>query len=355
VSLLAELPAASTATSALDLTRHPPHHPGMDRRRFLLTSLGGAVAMPLAAEAQQATRLPQVGVLDPGIEGVDTTLKAYALRDGMRQLGWVDGQSIALKLRFANRKTERLPLMAQDFVMEKVDVIAAVGTDAALAAQRATIAIPIVMVGVGDPVRVGLVKNLGRPEGNVTGVSLLHQDLWGKRLELFRELFPRLLRLAVLFQDTAGARSSVQEIRAVSQRLGLDLRSTIFRSHDALPDNFAEIRSGKAEALVVVPSPVFDELRERVAELALTHRLPTLLGFPEYVQAGGLMGYGPSIGAAHRRAAYYVDRILKGAKPGDLAVEQPTKFEFIINLKTAKALGLTIPPSLLLRADQVIE
>jgi putative tryptophan/tyrosine transport system substrate-binding protein len=233
-------------------------------------------------------------------------------------------------------------------------VIAAVGADAALAAKRTATTIPIVMVGVGDPVRVGLVKNLGRPEGNVTGVSLLNQELWGKRLELFREVLPRLSRLAALYQDTAGARRSVQEIQAVSQRLGLELRSIVFRDRNTLPDHFSEIRTAKAEALVIIPSPVFDEIRGRLAELALTHRLPTLLAFPEYVEAGGLMGYGPSLAAAHRRAAYYVDRILKGTKPGDLPVEQPTKFELVINLKTAKALGLTIPQSILLRADEII-
>jgi putative ABC transport system substrate-binding protein len=310
---------------------------------------------PLAAEAQRATRLPHVGVLDPSTEGVDITLKAYALRDGMRELGWVDGQSIVLKLRFANRSTERLASLAKELVTENVDVIAAVGSDAALAAQRTTTTIPIVMVGVGDPVRVGLVKNLGRPEGNVTGVSLLNQELWGKRLEFFREVFPRLSRLAVLYQDTVGARRSVQEIQAVGQRLGLELRTILFRGRDALPDHFAEMRTARAEAVAIVPSPVFDEIRGRVAELALSHRLPTLLAFPEYVEAGGLMGYGPSLAAAHRRAAYYVDRILKGAKPADLPVEQPTRFELVVNLKTAKALGLTIAPSVLGRADQIIE
>ena len=222
-------------------------------------------------------------------------------------------------------------------------------------AKRSTATIPIVMVGVGDPVRLGLVKNLGRPEGNVTGVSLINQELWGKRLELFREMLPRLSRLAILYQDNEGGRSSVEEIQAGCLQLGFESRTIRFRDRNSLPDHFAEIRTAKSEAVVVSPSPVFDDVRGRIAELALTHRLPTLLAFPEYVEAGGLMGYGPSLAAAHRRAAYYVDKILKGAKPADLPVEQPTKFELVINLKTAKALGLTIPQSLLVRADEIIQ
>ena len=211
------------------------------------------------------------------------------------------------------------------------------------------------MVGVGDPVRVGLVKNLGRPEGNITGVSLLLQELWGKRVELFREILPRLSHLAILYHDNAGGRSSVQEMRAASRHLGMELRTIAFRSRDALPDYFAEMRAAGSEAVAIVPSPVLDELRGKVAELALKHRFPTLVAFPEYAKAGGLVAYGPNLAAVHRRAAYYVDKILKGTKPADLPVEQPSKFELVINLKTAKALGLTIPPSLLQHADQVID
>ncbi|PYM76002.1 MAG: ABC transporter substrate-binding protein [Candidatus Rokuibacteriota bacterium] len=315
----------------------------------------GLILSPFNAGAQSATPMPQVGVLDPGTEGADLALRAYALRDAMRELGWVHGKNVALKLRFANRNPEQLASLAEELVKEKVDVIAAVGTDAALAARRATATIPVVMVGVGDPVRVGLVQNLGRPEGNVTGVSLINIELWGKRLEFLREVLPRLSRLAVLHQDTAGARSSIKELRAVGSRLGLELRTVVFRDREALPDQFAEMRAARAEALAIVPSPVLDEVRGRVAELALKHRLPTLLAFPEYVEAGGLMGYGPSLAGTHRRAAYYVDKLLKGAKPVDLPVEQPTKIELVINLKTARALSITIPRSLLYRADRILE
>jgi putative tryptophan/tyrosine transport system substrate-binding protein len=326
----------------------------MNRRAFIGSLTGGLLAAPLLGDTQTG-RMPKVGILDPSTEGADTTLKAYALRDGMRELGWIDGQTIALNLRFANRSQERLASLAEQLVVEKVDVIAAVGTEAALAARRTTTTVPIVMVGVGDPVRVGLVKNLGRPEGNITGVSLLLQELWGKRVELFREILPRLSHLAILYHDNAGGWSSVQEMRAVSRHLGMELRTIAFRSRDALPDYFAEMRAAGSEAVAIVPSPVLDELRGKVAELALKHRFPTLVAFPEYAKAGGLVAYGPNLAAVHRRAAYYVDKILKGTKPADLPVEQPSKFELVINLKTAKALGLTIPPSLLQRADQVID
>ena len=326
----------------------------MDRRAFIGSLTGGFLASPAAAEAQTG-RLPKVGILDPSTEGADTTLKAYALRDGMRELGWIDGETVTLKFCFANRNQGRLTSLAQQLVAEKVDVIGAVGTEAALAARRTTTTIPIVMVGVGDPVRVGLVKNLGRPEGNITGVSLLLQELWGKRVELLRNILPRLTRLAMLYEETAGAKSSIQEMRGVGRRMSMEVRTTVFHSRDGLADHFAEMRGAGAEAVAIVPSPVLDELRGRIAELALKHRLPTLLAFPEYAEAGGLVAYGPSLAVTHRRAAYYVDKILKGTTPADLPVEQPTKYELVINLKTAKALGLTIPPSLLQRADQVIE
>jgi putative tryptophan/tyrosine transport system substrate-binding protein len=326
----------------------------MDRRAFLAGVTGGIFAAPLAAEGQTG-RMPTVGILDPSTEGADTTLKAYALIDGMRELGWVDGHTVALNVKFANRNQERLAVLAQQLVVQKVEVIAAVGTEAALAARRATSTVPIVMVGVGDPVRVGLVKNLGRPENNLTGVSLLLPELWGKRVELFRELLSRLSRLALLYEDTTGSRNSLQEMRAVSRRLGIELRPTAFRSREALADSFAELRAARPDGVAIVASPVLDELRGQLAELALKHRLPTLLAFPEYAEAGGLVAYGPSLAATHRRAAYYVDKILKGAKPADLPVEQPTTYRLAINLKTAKALGLTMPTSLLQRADQVIE
>jgi putative ABC transport system substrate-binding protein len=297
--------------------------------------------------------MPQVGVLLLDADGPDST---RALRDGLREFGWSEGRNLALGFRFANRREQALAPLAEELVQQKVDVIVAVGAAAALAAQRATRTIPIVMAGIGDPIRLGLVRNLARPDGNVTGVSLLLQELGGKRLELLREVLPRLSQVAVLYHNNESARASLQEMRVAGPRLGLELRPVVFRDVDALPQQLRDIRSARAEAMVVVPSPVLDAgARARIAELALKQMLPTMFGFPDYADAGGLMSYGSNLAAAHRRAAYYIDKLLKGAKPRELPVEQPTKFELVVNLKTAKALGLTLPQSLLLRADRVIQ
>jgi putative tryptophan/tyrosine transport system substrate-binding protein len=314
----------------------------------------GLLCAPTTPEAQQGSRMPHVvGVLLLDADGPDST---RALRDGLREFGWSEGQNLALGFRFANRREQALAPLAEELVQQKVDVIVAVGAAAALAAQRATRTIPIVMAGIGDPIRLGLVRNLARPDGNVTGVSLLLQELGGKRLELLREVLPRLSQVAVLYHNNESARASLQEMRVAGPRLGLELRPVVFRDVDALPQQLRDIRSARAEAMVVVPSPVLDaEARARIGELALKQMLPTMFGFPDYADAGGLMSYGSNLAAAHRRAAYYIDKLLKGAKPSELPVEQPTKFELVVNLKTAKALGLTLPQSLLLRADRVIQ
>jgi putative ABC transport system substrate-binding protein len=316
---------------------------------FTLGVLCGATT----SAAQQGNRIPHVGVLLLDADAPDST---RALRDGLREFGWSEGQNLVLGFRFANRREQALAPLAKELVQQKVDVLVAVGAAAALAVQRATRTIPIVMAGIGDPIRLGLVRNLARPDANVTGVSLLLQELGGKRLELLKEVLPRLSRVAVLYHDNESARASLEEMWVAGPRLGLELRPVVFRSVGALPEQLRDIRSARAEAMVVVPSPVLDaEARARIAELALRQMLPTIFGFPDYADAGGLMSYGSNLAAAHRRAAYYIDKLLKGAKPADLPVEQPTKFELVVNLKTAKALGLTLPQSLLLRADRVIQ
>src|SRR2546426_10561565 len=308
-------------------------------------------AAPLVAWGQP-TKMPRVGVLLFDTESLGLSQRARYLVEGLRELGWIDGGNIALKFKFAALSEERLGSLAEELVSEKVDLIVAVASLPTRAAQRATRTIPIVMAGTSDPVGAGFVTNLAKPEANITGTSLLNNpELGGKRLELLKEAVPGLVRVAVLYNPSPSLRSVIPEIQAAASRIGLEMRLTGFRGGDALPDQFAEIRATRAGALAVSPSPPIDEARARIAELALKQRLPTVFALREYLEAGGLMSYGSNLSAGHRRAAYFVDKILKGAKPADLPVEQPTKFELVINLKTAKALGLTIPPSVLGRAD----
>ena len=309
---------------------------------------------PLAAEAQ---RVPEIGVLvfGTGSHNINIDRVAEPLRAALRDFGWIEGQNISLQLRFADLKEDQLTALAQDLVQQKVDLIVAVGTQATQAARRATASIPIVMSTSGDPIGSGIVRNLARPEANVTGTSLVFTDVAGKRLQLLQEVTSRVSRTAVLSSGTPVALLSVDELRVAGARLGVEVQPFVYGGLDKLPRQFAEMQARRAESLVVVAAHVIDEAREPLAQLALRHRLPTMFTFREYVEAGGLMSYGPNLRAMHRRAAYYVDRLLRGAKPADLPVEQPTKFELVINLKTAKALGLTIPQSLRLRADEVIQ
>jgi putative ABC transport system substrate-binding protein len=317
---------------------------------FLTVSL---ILAPLVAEAQ---RVPEVAVLAFGTErlGLNTERGVRALREALRGFGWVDGQSITLKPRFADLSEERLAALAQELAQQRVDVIVAIGTPATAAARRATTSIPIVMSASADPIAAGFARNLARPDGNVTGTSLLLTETAGKRLQLLKEVTPRLTRTAVLH---SGGRISPQldELRAAAPRLGVELQDFVYRGLDALPAQFAQMRAGQAESLVVVAAQTVDEARAPISQLALRHRLSTVFTFREYVEAGGLMSYGPNLGVLHQRAAYYVDRLPRGAKPADLPIEQASTFELVINMKTAKALGLTIPPSVLGRADQVIE
>ena len=321
----------------------------MERRTFLCGLALGTLATPLTVEARQAARVPQVGVLLLDSEARGLSQRARDLVEGLRELGWTDGQNIALRFKFAALDEARLDPLAEELVRQKVDLIVAVASLPTRAAQRATRTIPIVMAGTSDPIGSGFVTNLSRPEGNITGTSLLSTELWGKRLELLKEMVPGLSRVAVLYK------SLNPEVQTAASRLGLVLRLVNFRSVGTLPGQFAEIRAERVGALVVSPSPPIDEARAKIAELAVRHRLPAVFALREYVEAGGPLSYGANLGTQHRRAAFYVDKILKGAKPGDLPVEQPMKFELVINLKTAKALGLTIPQSLLVRADEIIQ
>jgi putative ABC transport system substrate-binding protein len=314
----------------------------MDRRRFLLTSLAGAFAVPIGAGAQQGGHVNRIGFLRVGpppaawIEG---------FRQGLRELSYVEGQNIMLEFGLA-QSAEQLPDMAAKLVRLKVDVIVASGTPSVLPAKNATRTIPIVFVAAIDPVAAGVTASLARPGGNVTGVTAMHADLIAKRLGLLRELLPKLSRFAVLARATSPATAQyVKEAELAAQTLGVRLHVVPVNGPGDLAGALRAIQGGSA--LVVADDAVFTAHRIQIAELALKHRLPTTYGFSEMVEAGGLMAYGPHYGDMYRRAAIQVHKVLQGAKPAELPVEQPVRFELAINLKTAKALGLTITPSLL--------
>ena len=312
------------------------------------------LAAPLAAEAQQAGKVARIGYL-LGATREQTSLLVKAFEDGLRDLGYVPGQNVVIEYRFAEGKLERLPQLAQDLVRLKVDVIVTGSNPHVIAAKQATTTIPIVMVYVRDPVGTGLVASVSRPGGNVTGLSQdVGAEFPGKRLALLKEFVPKLSRVAVL--ATPGIRqAALKEMEAPARTLGMTVVRLDARGPGDLEGVFAAMTRARSDALVVYGGPVQFNMRTQIAQLALRHRLPSISGIIEDVEAGGLMSYGASLSDQWRRAATYVDKILKGAKPGDLPVEQPTKFELVINLKTAKALGLTIPPSLLGQADHIIE
>jgi putative ABC transport system substrate-binding protein len=312
---------------------------------------------PLAAEAQQVAKIPRIGYLATNLAGAPPA-SHEAFLERLRDLGYVEGKNVVIEYRDAEGEDERLPALAADLVALKVDVIvAAAGTLAALAAKQATATLPIVFA-VGNPVTSGLVRSLGQPGGNATGLSAVSQDLVSKWLELLKQAAPRVHRVAFLRQPGAlgGADEDVLKQADVAARaLGVRFQLVEARRPADLDRAFSHMTRARAGALAVLSTPMFSSERRRLVDLAAKHRLPTVFSFRSYVDAGGLMSYGPNLPDLFRRAADYVDRILKGARPADLPVEQPTKFELVLNLKTAKALGLTIPPSLLLRADQVVE
>jgi ABC-type uncharacterized transport system substrate-binding protein len=323
----------------------------MDRRRFLVTSLTGVMAGPLAAAAQQLSKVPRIGVLD-----ADRSLAGNAFHDGLRQFGYVEGKNIAIEWRWAGGSAEQFPELAAELVRLKVEVIVAANNPAVAAAQTATRTIPVVMVLATDPVRLGVVTALARPAGNITGLTIQTPELAGKRLELLKETVPNLTRVAVLWDPTEpGRRQLVKETEVAAPKLGLHIQTLEARDVRDVRSAFMAMARERVGAVLVYGSSMLAAQRAAVAELAAKNRLPTMCAASEWMDVGFVMSYGASLNDMYRRAPYFVDRILKGAKPGDLPVEQPTKFELVLNLKTAKALGLTIPPSLLLRADQVIE
>ena len=330
----------------------------MDRRTFIGSLAGGLLASPLAAEAQQPGKVARIGYLASNLAASPHAPEAF--RQGLRDLGYVEGRTIVIEYRDAEGKLERFPALAAELVALKVDVIVAGGgTPAALAAKQVTRTLPIVFAVVGDPVGSGLVTSLARPGGNLTGLSNVAAELVGKRLEQLRHAVPGVSRVAALWQPgNFPARTEedmVKEAEVTARAMGVRLQFVEARGPEDFDRAFSDMIRARAGALTVLTSSMFFSERRRLADLVAKNRLPAVYPLREFVDAGGLMSYGADVADLFRRAATYVDKILKGAKPADLPVEQPTKFELVINLKTAKALGLTIPPSLLQRADQVIE
>jgi len=332
----------------------------MDRRAFIGTVAGGLLAAPLAAEAQQAAKIARIGYLSPNLATSPHLREAF--RQGLRDLGYVEGRNLVIEDRDAEGKVERLPALAAELVALKVDVIVteAGSTVVPVAAKQATRTIPIVFASAADPVGRGLVTSLARPGGNVTGLASLNAELVGKRVELLTQAVPGVGQVAVLWLPggALGERTEKQMLtgaEVAARGLGVRLQFVEARDPADFDRAFSDMTRARAGALTLLPSNMFRREHRRLVDLAARHRLPTVHFAREFVDAGGLMSYAASLTDLCRRAATYVDKILKGAKPGDLPVEQATKFELVINLKTARTLGLTIPPSVLSRADQIIE
>jgi putative ABC transport system substrate-binding protein len=325
------------------------------RRRHFLAVLGAAAAWPRGAHAQQPAKPRRIGFLGNSTAALEANL-VTPFREGLRELGYVEGRDIAIEYRWAEGRYERFPGLVSELIAQGVEVIVTTGTPAAFAVKNATASTPCVMVAVGDPVGTGLVTSLARPGGNMTGLTSIAPDLEGKRLGLLREVIPTLAHFAVLWNPANPFHvSSEREVRAAAQLLRMKVKSLPARSSDELEEAFASIGRERPDALVVLADRIFLHNRARIMDFAAEQRLPGVYAYRELVEAGGLMSYGPNYAHMHRRAAIYVDKILKGASPAGLPVEQPTTFELVINLHTAKALGLEIPPSVLARADEVIE
>jgi putative ABC transport system substrate-binding protein len=324
------------------------------RRREFIGILGvAAVSWPLPAIAQQRPRVARIGILHPG-SPPDPWLDG--LREGLRDLGYVEGKDLIIEYRWAEGRSERLEDLADVLIASKVDLIVIMTGPAVLAAKRRTSTVPIVMAVSGDPVGTGAVSNLARPGGNITGFSLMSAELAGLRLGVLKEVVPNAKRVGVLYNPSEPpTQMELRETETAAQKLGLTLQPLAARSTDALAQLFDDASKGGCDALIAFAHGFAFFNRKRIADLAAQHSLPAMYGWREHADAGGLMTYGPNVTATLRRAATYVDRVLKGVSPADLPVEQPTKFELVINLKTAKALGLAIPLSVLARADAIIE
>jgi len=328
----------------------------VDRRRFLLTSLAGALAAPHAAGAQRTGKKVHIGVLllPPRAGAGDTYIDA--LREGLHELGYVEGQNLLLEIRWAEGRPDLLPGLAAELLSTRPDVLVTSGSEAILTLKRATGVVPIIMATVMEPVALGIAVSLAKPGGNLTGLAILSLELTSKRLQLLKDAVPGLSRVAVLWNPAnSGNALMLREVETASQTLGLRWHGVAVPRPDELASAFKAIVAARANCILVIEDSMFVSHRSRIVESVARTRLPAMYAFRQFVDAGGLMSYGPNIPDSFRRAATFVDKILKGAKPEDLPIEQPTKFELVINLKTAKALGLTLPPSVLARADQVIE
>jgi putative ABC transport system substrate-binding protein len=333
---------------------HGPFHATMFIAVLIALLAAAVLVVPLAGEAQQAATLPRIGFLFPASLS-DPRIPPFpqAFRQGLHELGYVEGQNIAIEFRWAEGQYDRLPGLAAELVRLKVNVIVAAGAPAIQAAKQATETIPIILMNVGDPVASGIVASLARPGGNITGLSLMSPELVGKQLELLKEVVPKVSRVALLGNPANPMTALlVRHAQDAAMALGVRLQPLEARDPSEIDKAFAAITTERAGAVIVLADTVLLDHRARIADHAIRRRLPTVSQFAE---AGGLLTYGPNLSDQYRRAATYVDKILKGAKPGDLPVEQPTMFELVINLKTARALGLTIPQALLLRADRVIQ
>jgi putative ABC transport system substrate-binding protein len=333
----------------------------MQRREFIAligrTAASWLLAAPLASFAQQPAKIPRIGFLYPGFpEGVGQ-VGLQAFRDGLRELGYVEGKNIQLEVRWGEGKLERMPGLAAELVQSKVDVIVAATSPSVIAARQATRTIPIVMPTSSDPVGDGLVASLAHPGGNITGLSVMSAELGEKRIQLLKEIFPKVSHpVAVLWNpDYVGMRARFEQARGAAPAVGLTVRSVEVRDTRELDAAFEAIAREHPEALLLLVDPFTFSQRSRIVEFAAAQRLPAMYETSDFVDVGGLISYGPIVAHQYRRAATYVDRILRGAKPADLPIEQPTTFELAINMRAAKALGIKIPDTILLRADKVIE
>jgi ABC-type uncharacterized transport system substrate-binding protein len=325
------------------------------KRREFITLLGGAAAWPVGARAQQPPRVHRIGFLGNSTAALEANL-VEPFREGLRDLGYVEGQNIVIEYRWADGDYNRFPALVSELLALNVEVIVTAGTPAALVIKKATNSVPLVMVAVGDPIGTNIVTSLAHPGGNITGLSSIAPELEGKRLELLKEVIPKLSRVAVFWNPLNSFHvGALERARAAAETLQIQVQALGVRVQEELDDAFASVVKERPDALLVLADRVFLHNRARMMDFATKNRLPSINAYPELVEAGGLMSYGPSYEDMHRRAALYVDKILKGANPDELPVEQPTKFTLMISLKAAKALGLTVPPTLLVRADEVIE
>jgi ABC-type uncharacterized transport system substrate-binding protein len=332
----------------------------MKRREFITLLGGAAAAWPVAARAQQAANIARIGCLVTGSLGSpEARAMVDAFRQGLRERGYVEGQNIVIEYRSADGSIERFPRLADELASLKLDLILVPNTPAARAAQHATTTIPIVVVAMGDPVGDGLVASLARPSGNITGLTFLGPELASKRLDLLKQAVPNASRVAALWHPGAFSerttRDMLQATDAAARTLAVELQLMEVRAADEFDHAFSAMTRNRADALIVFASAMLFNERKHIIDLATKHRLPSMSNAREFAELGGLMAYGASLTDLQRRSATYVDKILKGAKPADLPVEQPTKFEMVINLKTAKALGMSVPDKLLVAADEVIE